>query len=329
MKKSLIALAVASAVSAPAFAATSNVDVYGRMHFAIEDTNYTGVDMDIKTNASRFGLKGSEDLGGGLKAIWQIEQQFDATSADNTAMGGQGLRNTFIGLSGGFGTVVLGRHDTPYKLSTTKYNVFADTIADYAATRLDNTALITGHARASNAIAYISPNFSGLSFSGAVVTSTDQLDSGDSMDAISLAAGYANGPLTVDLAWEKIGSAVGSLTDLDDRKAWKLGAGYSFGAAKIGAVYEDVNDDADRDSLFLVGSYTMGAIVLKGQYGQVDAATDMKAWALGADYNLSKRTTAFIVYGSGDDDRVVAAAGTVTHNADGVKGWNIGMTHNF
>jgi predicted porin len=224
--------------------------------------------------------------------------------------------------------VVLGRHDTPYKMSTTKYNVFADTIADYAATRLDNVALITGHSRASNAIAYLSPNFSGLSFQGAVVTSMDHLDAGDTVDAISLAAGYANGPLTVDLGWENIEGTTAN----NERKAMKLGAGYSFGAAKIGAIYEDVNMSGtgqDRDSLFLVGSYAMGAIVLKGQYGQADVgAADMKAWALGADYNLSKRTTAFVVYGNGDDDVSNTLTGTAA-NADGVKGWNIGMTHNF
>jgi predicted porin len=316
MKKSLIAMALAGIVSAPAFAATSNVDVYGRMHFAIEDTDADNVDMDIKTNASRIGFKGSEDLGGGLKAIWQIEQQFDATSSNDTAFGGNGLRNTFVGLSGGFGTVVLGRHDTPYKLSTIKYNVFADTIADYAAPRLDGVNLITGHSRASNAIAYMSPNMSGLSFAGAIVTSMDQLDAGKSVDAYSLSGGYANGPLTVDLAWENIKALSG-----EDREAWKLGAGYSFGNAKIGAIYEDVSNDisTDRDSFFLVGSYGIGAIVLKGQYGQADVGnTDMKAWALGADYNLSKRTTLFFVVGNGDNDI-----------GDDVTGWNLGMTHNF
>ncbi len=316
MKKSLIALAVAGVVSAPAFAATSNVDVYGRMHFAIEDTNAANVDMDIKTNASRIGFKGTEDLGGGLKAIWQIEQQFDATGANDTAFGGSNLRNTFVGLSGGFGTVLIGRHDTPYKLSTVKYNVFADTIADYALARLDGVAPITGHSRASNAIAYVSPNMSGLSFSGALVTSMDQLDAGKSVDAYSLAGGYANGPLTVDLAWENIKASSGN-----DRTAWKLGAGYSFGDAKIGAIYEDVDMDTgtDRDSFFLVGSYAMGAIVLKGQYGQADVgAADQSTWALGADYNLSKRTTLFVVFGNGDNDV-----------GDDVSGWNLGMTHNF
>jgi predicted porin len=351
MKKSLIALAVAGAFATPAFAATANVDVYGRMHFAIEDTDATGVDLDVKTNASRIGFKGAEDLGGGLKAIWQIEQQFDATSSNDTAFGGSNLRNTFVGLSGGFGTAVIGRHDTPYKLSTTKYNLFADTIADYAATRLDGVALITGHSRASNAIAYISPNMGGLSFSGAVVTSMDQLNANEDVDAISLAGGYANGPLTVDAAWEDIKAASG-----DDRTAWKLGAGYSFGVAKVGVVYEDVDMGTgnDRNSIYVSGAFTMGAIVLKGQYGQVEydnavagvtavaasgcilttagtvtcttpavagvsaVGTDHDAWALGADYNLSKRSTLFVVYGSADNDA-----------GDDVSGWNLGVTHNF
>ena len=141
MKKSLIALAVAGAFAAPAMAATSNVDVYGLMHFAIEDTNVNGQDLQVTDRVSRIGFKGSEDLGGGLKAIWQIEQQINATNSANTtvttstatittsgghsythnhtasvgngAFGGAGLRNTFIGLSGSFGTVLMGRHDTP------------------------------------------------------------------------------------------------------------------------------------------------------------------------------------------------------------------------
>ena len=320
MKKSLIALAVASTIAAPAaFAATANVDVYGLLHFAIEDTDAAGVDLDVVSNSSRIGFKGSEDLGGGLKGIWQIEQQFDPTTANNTAFGGSGMRNTFVGLSGGFGTVLLGRYDTSYKLATTKYNVFADTIADYAANRLDSVVLITGHTRASNAIAYISPKFSGLSFAAAIVTSMDQLDAGKTVDATSLAAGYANGPLTVDLAWEDIKGGAPA-----NRKAWKLGAGYAFGDAKIGVVYENVNHPGnanDRDSLYLSGSYTMGPIVLKAQWGQVDRKApnpDWDAWALGVDYNLSKRTALFAVYGNGDNGV-----------GPDVSGYNIGVRHSF
>jgi len=321
MKKSLIALAVAGVVSAPAFAATSNVDIYGVMNIAIQDTDASNVDMDVVDNVSRIGFKGSEDLGGGLKAVWQIEQGINSATADQTAFGGRGLRNTFVGLAGSFGTAVIGRHDTPYKMATGKYDIFGDTIADYnggagsGAAPLGGVSLIDANhdARASNAIAYISPNFSGVTLAAAVVTSMDQFNSGDTMDAISIAAMYGNGPLTVDVAYQDV--------DVLNSTAWKVGAGYAFGDTKVGFVYEDIDNGsaaADRDSWLLNVAHTMGPIVLKAVYGQADVgAADHDLWALGADYNLSKRTSAYLVYGNGDNDTT------------DVSGWNIGVKHSF
>ena len=331
MKKSLIALAVAGTIAAPAaFAATANVDVYGIMNIAIEDTDANNVDLDVVDNVSRIGFKGSEDLGGGLKALWQIEQQLNATSANQTAFGGAGMRNTFIGLSGGFGTALIGRHDTPYKIATGKYDVFADTIGDYNTGRLDGVSLLDNgqDARANNAIAYISPTWSGFHFAAAVVTSMDQLNSGDTTDAYSLAGLYANGPLTVDAAYQKVNSA--GVGGADDTKAMKIGAGYTFGDFKVGAVYEDVSDYNgfdDRDSVQISGAYNMGAITLKALYGQADvdlgaAELDQDLWAVGMDYALSKRTTAYVVYGNADDDIKATNSGDVS-------GWNIGMKHSF
>jgi len=318
MKKSLIALAVAGAFAAPAFAATSNVDVYGSLRFAIEDTDVSGVDMDVKDQVSRIGFKGSEDLGGGLKAIWQIEQQIDAAggstldSGTSGPFGGKGLRNTFVGLAGGFGTFVIGRHDTPYKIATGKYDLFADTIADYNGTTLDGVQLVnkTHDARASNAVAYISPSFSGLTIAAAVVPSTDNLDTGESLDAYSLAGMYANGPLTVDLAYQKVRNY---------STAWKIGAGYTMGDLTLDAMYEDSNDAQDQQGWNIGAKYAMGPIILKAIYGQVDKGSlDQDMFALGADYKLSKRTTAYVIFGKGDDDQ----------NSD-VSGWNLGIRHDF
>lgn len=346
MKKSLIALAVAGVVSAPAFAATSNVDVYGIMNIAVQDTNGDDNNMDVVDNASRIGFKGSEDLGGGLKAIWQIEQQINATGAGTNnisatstssggitttttgtvadgAFGGAGLRNTFVGLSGGFGTALIGRHDTPYKMATGKYDIFADTIGDYNG-RSMNGALVdplnaTHDARANNAIAYVSPNFSGLTVAAAIVTSMDHLNSvGDTVDATSLAAMYANGPLTVDFGWQDVKAVA------DGSTAWKLGLGYSFGDAKVGFVYEDIDNDtgADRDSFLLNGTYGMGPIVLKAMYGRVDVdgGDTPDVWVVGADYNLSKRTAVYFVYADNDMDN---------NAVDNGKGFNLGVKHSF
>lgn len=322
MKKSLIALAVAGAFAAPAFAATSNVDVYGVMNIALEDRDSSGTDLDVVDNVSRIGFKGSEDLGGGLKAIWQIEQGINATSTGPSGpMGNGNLRNTFVGLAGGFGTAVIGRHDTPYKMATGKYDIFGDTIADYNGGAgngaLDTMGLLDSNhdARAANAVAYISPNFSGFTVAAAVVTARtgDHLDNGDTADAYSLAGMYANGPLTVDVAYQDV--------DTLDSTAWKLGAGYAFGDTKVGFVYEDVDNDAgvDRDSWLLNVVHTMGPIALKAMYGQADVGTaDQDQWALGADYMLSKRTTAYIVYSNADNDVGSDEAG-----------WNLGMKHSF
>jgi len=323
---------VAGSFAAPAaFAATANVDIYGRVNIAIQDTNASGNagDLDVVTNPSRIGFKGSEDLGGGLKALWQIEQQFNATGDSNAAFGNAGLRNTFIGVAGGFGTALIGRHDTPYKIATGKYNIFVDTIGEYNGRAMNGHTVelvdATHNSRATNAIAYISPNFSGLTVAAAVVASNDAatttaagatLNSNeDNFDAYSVALMYANGPLTVDFGWQDV-------KEFSD--AWKLGVGYTFGDAKVGFVYEDMDRDGIGDlrkSWLLNGAYNLGAITLKAQYGRVkwDAGGRDKAMMLGADYSMSKRTTAYVVYAHADEDGESGKG----------KGWNIGLAHNF
>lgn len=330
MKKSLIALAVAGVLSAPAFAATSNVDVYGVMNIALEDTDAAAVGGStpgVVDNVSRIGFKGSEDLGGGLKAVWQIEQGLTAAPSVAAGVGGTGTlasRNTFVGLAGGFGTFVMGRHDTPYKLGTGSLDIFGDTIGDYNTGRLDGVQLIAnGHdARVNNAIAYISPTFSGFHVAAAVVTLDNAGASDETLDALSLTAVYSNGPIFASLSYQDVGDLAGTAATND---AIKLGLGYKMGETSIGFVWEDVDGGAaaaDRDSWLVNVKHAMGPIVLKAQYGQADvgvgAGSDQDAWALGADYNLSKRTAAYVVYGTGDND-----AGS------DVSGWNLGIKHSF
>jgi len=355
MKKSLIALAVAGAVSAPAFAATSNVDIYGIMNIAIEDLGNTpsaatGADTkytpSVVSNYSRIGFKGTEDLGGGLKAVWQVESALDggASYAGAGAVGGTtlGMRNTFVGLAGGFGTVLAGRHDTPYKLGTASLDPFADTIADYNLGRADGVeVLMNAHdARVGNALAYISPTWGGFHFAAAVVLANDPTTANDTVDATSFTGVYANGPLFGSLSYQNVKDVVATGSD---SKAWKLGLGYTFGDAKVGFIYEKVAADTlakDRKSYLLNGSYAMGPIVLKAAYGKVSDALfsaandDQDMWAIGADYNLSKRTSVYFVYASGDSDitsgaTVLPGATVSATNSGGNSGWNLGVKHSF
>jgi predicted porin len=339
MKKSLIALAITSAFITPAFAATSNVEVYGLMTIAIQDTNVSNVGLEVVDNDSRIGFKGSEDLGGGLKAIWQIENGLSnkakTSGPDNTGIGGQSLatRNTFIGLSGGFGTVLMGRHDTPYKMSTGPLDPFSDTIGDYNGTILDGVELVAkAHdIRSPATVYYRSPDWSGFSFAAALIATNNEANynSNDSIDAFSLSGAYKNGPLYASLAYQSLEDYTTTTTALGS-DAWKLGLGYTVGSAKLGFVYENVEKDltvgsSDRDSWVVNGIYNIGAIDLKAHYGQVDNnGTDQDLWALGMDYKFSKRTLAYLVYGTGDDGN-----DTTTSNGGDVSGWNIGMKHSF
>ncbi|MCD6706390.1 MAG: porin [Thiobacillus sp.] len=354
MKKSLIALAVAGVVSAPAFAATANVDIYGRMAFSVDfaDTNEAGDSDDIVTgrdNVSRIGFKGSEDLGGGLSAIWQVETQLNANTG-SAADDEFANRNTFVGLSSkSMGTVVLGRHDTPYKLATGKLDPFGDTAGDYN-TIIGTTASGTiFDTRANQTVAYISPTFSGFHAALAYVEvklneDTDAAAGNNNADAVSAMGMYENGPLFASLAYEAYsGGAGGGSTGVDDTDAWKVGLGYAFGNAKLGAVYESIDSDVaasanTRDAWYVSGVYSMGAIDLKAAYGVSEdgdsaADTEFDYWTVGADYNLSKRTKLFALYATVENAATTAATlsttGYTATPGQDVDVLSIGIAHTF
>lgn len=368
MKKSLIALAVAGAFAAPAaFAATANVDVYGLLNVAVEHVdNGTNSKGRVTTgNNSALGFKGSEDLGGGLKGIWQIETNVsvdgDNNGAAGTAAGAlNGTRNTYLGLAGGFGTVLFGTHDTPYKLSTGRLDNFVATLGDYnsimGAMHNSNNASNLFDLRASNVLAYVSPDFSGFQarvgyvFSGESNFTTANIDKSD---AWSLDLSYTQGPLFVTGAYEKhnlyggagtgggtiiLGNGAGAKTE---REAWKIGAGYKFGDLSVGAMYENIEvANLDRGAWMLNAGYAMGPITLKAMYMNADdmdgtSNTGATQWNLGVDYTLSKRTVVQFVYANLDNDSVAGyqlgqgsnvVTGTAGRDQDG---FAIGVRHSF
>lgn len=321
MKKSLIALAVAGAVSAPAFAATSNVDVYGVLNVGVfsvnDDVNGKDRSTSVSSQASRIGFKGSEDLGGGLAAIWQIEQGVEAAESG----GAFASRNTFVGLKGGFGTVLLGRHDTPMKLLGRKVDNFGDTYAD-SRNLLGSIAVAGANVfdlRTNNTIAYVSPNFSGVTVTAAYVADHGAIGAGaacaagldcNDQDAFSVTGDYTNGPLMLGLGYERQNGVVAA-ADVD-RSIWRLVGGYSFGNFKLGAQYERGSADlalveADRNAWGLFANYAMGNVTLKANYlsvGEFKNSTDTgaKQYTLGVDYSLSKRTTAYALYAKVKND---------------------------
>jgi predicted porin len=348
MKKSLIALAVAGAFAAPAFAASSNVDIYGKFRVSLDHANHDA-GWSLTDNVSRIGIKGAEDLGGGLKAIYQWETAFNlGTSSGRTSsgvlansaasalvapsaggLGGQ--RDTFVGLSGNFGTALVGRHDTPYKMAGSA-DLYADTRLD--AQNMGANCIICEDVRVNNAVAYVSPSFSGLTLAGAIVPGGAGADvagvksAHGLADAYSLAALYGNGPLSVTAGYENLHKLVGPTTGSNDQKAFKLNGAYTFGDFKVGATYEKIKDvlgsNNDQKSWLVSGAYGMGPISLTAQYGVRNpdgSNNNLKDFTIGAGYSLSKRTNTYVAYGHYKQD---AVGGDTTTNLI-----TMGLNHDF
>ena len=326
--KKILAMAIATAFAAPAFAATSNVDVYGKLHVSVsmfDDQAVGQNDLQFSSNASRFGIKGSEDLGGGLAAIWQFEQTLGLD--ESAASGSLASRNSFLGLKGGFGTALVGRHDTPLKSVGRAVDLFGDTMADSR-----NVMSGNADARPNNVLAYMSPNFTGLNFAAAYISGNAAEN--EDTDMYNLSATYTNGPLYLGLGFGD-GDGLGT-----DDKMWRLAAGYTMGNLKFVGQYDStdsVSGLADSDAWMLGMGYKMGNIVLKANYMERDidnTSNDPQQWTLGADYNLSKRTAVYVLYANGEYITIGSGVGSSDQEASGVAGGDVsvlslGMTHTF
>lgn len=368
MKKSLIALAVAGAFVAPAAMADSgNVVIYGKLNASFDvtdngDGGATGVNgirtNKVSDNNSRLGFKGSEDLGNGLSAVWQVESRINVDGAD----GRLNNRNTFLGLSGkDWGTVVLGRLDTPYKTSTRGLDNFGDNMGD-------NRTIMGGgqksqlgfDVRASNVLAYVSPKVNGLSGSIAYVAGAENATASGQKkgDAWSMDGKYENGPLFAALAYQRnnFGSAgtdsqLAQGTPDKSEKAWKLGLGYKMDVFKVGFVYEKTSDDNSatgtekfgHNAYTLNGGYSFGNNEAKIAYtraGDVASVSDTGAqqWTVGLDHKLSKRTKLYALYTNLNNQSngswgLTSSGATGALKANGLNAtqsaFSLGMVHSF
>jgi predicted porin len=311
MKKNLIALAVAAAVAAP-MAASADATIYGRLHadFASVSDGDSSTTA-ITNNASRIGFKGSEDLMGSTKAIWQIESSIGSDSSFNTGAA-VGSRNTFVGLSGGWGTALLGKHDTPYKIIGRKVDLFGD---QYGDTRALTNAL--GHdARAPNVLAYASPKWGGFSFMLAYHTNnavdnegTDGFDEGKGA-AYSGNIQYKGSIFWVGAAYQQFEEANAFNTGTDTSTAARIAAKVNVGGFFIQGDYTDQESkDFESSGENLKYSTLGGGLgykfggkhVIKGQYYQAEAevAGDKakgNTGSIGYDFKMSKKTTVGVFY---------------------------------
>ncbi|MDR1934555.1 MAG: porin [Candidatus Accumulibacter sp.] len=287
MQKKIIALAVAGLVSGAAFA-QSNVTIYGIADAAYvysksDDNKFSGIDSG-GWSGGRIGFRGEEALGNGLKAIFTYE--FGSNIDENSAF--NRTRQAFVGLSGGFGSVTLGRQYAPsflYLGATSANDITGVNPVDLALGSYFVTMQTGDGSRWNNSVAYNSPNWSGLDFRviygfgesvGHRITSeptitipstpgeypledivgTDETDHGtyDTSDSgrFGLGVRYANGPLYLTAIYQQ---SEESFNDVEDgTKAWAIGGNYDFKVVKVFANYvHQKYDDGDKQNLFSIG----------------------------------------------------------------------------
>ena len=366
--KKLIAAAVAAAVIAPAMAVASGPVMYGKIQMSVNyldnnggtladgtDTEYN--EWSLNSNHSRIGVKGSEDLGNGMKVGYLIEWSVDM-DGDSSSAGAGDLkeRNRAVTLSGDWGTALAGKWDTPFKTVGRKIDLFGERLGDNR--NMNGGAVLD--ARTENTIAYVTPNMSGFSATLAYVFDVEQLsgsngaDNSDN-DAYSMNAIYNNGPLLLAAAYESISEdafGVAPGISADDQDTWRVAGSYKFGDFKVLASYTDISsgmgvDGQDTDIATLGGSYTMGNNTIKLQYATRDEYdnkddTGADQWAIALDHAMSKRTTVYVEYASlSNDDYSMstswatmgnsATAGINSDNTgfEDTDGFGVGIIHKF
>lgn len=324
MKKSLIALALLSASSA---FAQSNVTIYGIVDASIANekngSNASATRLDSgNQSGSRLGFKGSEDLGGGLKANFVLEAGYtldDGASAQGALFG----RQSYVGLAGGFGAVNLGRQKAPMYDVMDKLDPFHIGMAGDA-NRLFKTSV-----RVNNAITYFIPASNG--FSGNVMYALgESAVSSSANKVLGLAFNYDNGPLETAFAYHKSYDATGN----DSARKTLLGANYNFGPVKAHASWQGNKGTGRFDvRVWLLGAtipVSPSAAILVDYTRVSDKAinnADANQIAIGATYDLSKRTNLYTSYSRTSNDGAAKYNAAVNGATD--KFFNVGVRHKF
>lgn len=363
MKKSLLALAALLACGAAA--AQSSVTLFGIVDATVaRGTGSVSSRTQVTNsgyNSSRLGFRGTEDLGGGVRAGFHLEAGMNnddgrgsATNTNNQASGGavagigggQGItfnRRSTVSIGGNWGELRLGRDYTPQFWNLTVYDPFGTNGVGTNQVQNSNIGGPTS-VRASNSITYLwGHGFNATYAAGnAGFHAAAQYYLGENASGTATAddgsggavrVGYNGGPLSVGAAYSRTSYAAGDITTAN------IGGAYEFGPLKLMAMY-------DRDRVAsavpvtgrggLVGvSYTVGAGEIRAAYSRyrTNAPTSPASnkYALGYVHNLSKRTAVYATYAhvSNKGSAAQALNGASTAAGRTSSGIDIGLRHTF
>lgn len=361
-----LAAALAAFSSSPTLAQT-NVNLYGIADAGVSYDDTGVADQSaFRVNSgymssSRFGVSGSEGLGGGLRAVFTLEAgfQIDTGAFSNTATGTPGFsRRAFVGLaSDRWGSLTLGRDYTPiyWTVST------ADTLRFGLYGNMNNTQFMTGSSNqfipADNALFYATPKIAGGLTLRAMASA-----GGEGFGATSIAvaprttgrmagvgAEWSSGPLLLTAAFQTRVEPNADNTDRDNRRDWAVGGRYDFGAFSVSGGYIDVDrafTALDGSQWWAGGSVKLGAGTLLAQFAQMrfDAAAGgdprSNTIAVAYTYPFSRRTTGYLSYGQVSNnatanlglfaaDNNVSPGTAISARGADPRGIAIGVRHTF
>lgn len=313
MKKTLIAGVVLAGLAGVA-AAQSSVTVYGKIDLGLGKPTGTDDNQVREGASSRLGFKAVEDLGDGLKATMRLEHGLKPDTGTQSDSSRFWNREATVGLQSAFGSLTLGRQETPsYALVQNQIDPFGgDTVAAMRDLGLGMLGGATASTRFSDSVRY-EGGIGGLKFGAAVAESSS--NGGTDDPAYALALAYKAGDLYLGLAWED--------TAADHTQLVNLGARYDFGSVRVSGGYSQGTNNLDQDvKAGLVGvSVAVGRGQIKAAFAQDDiAGSTLRKIGLGYHHDLSKRTKLYadVAQVSGDrapsDDRI---------------GYDLGVQHNF
>ncbi len=366
-----VALAALAMAATGAFA-QSTVNIYGILDagfgsFHTFDVTTGGIATKHNTqvnsglmDASFIGFRGSEDLGGGNKAIFSLESYLDVTNGTASGGGDRGIvgtgsgssafwgRNTFVGLEGGYGRVTLGHTDSLAYQAATAYNSFG--ASDYfgvarlafdalpvtaTGVTIPGTALDQGW---SKVITYTSPDMSGFNVAAQYAPKSDQNAEGSNW---GLAGNYNNGPLGLNATYEQMRRPFDKTVDPSGAKdkVWLLNGSYDFSVVKAFLQFGQNKTSATgvlatKDKLLDLGvSAPVGASgTVMANFGQrkstvqsTPGSVQLRDFSVGYDYSLSKRT---FVYASLLNERLKVDTGAGSASKSG-NTFAVGVHHSF
>ncbi len=337
MKRNVLLLSIVAAFAGAA-GAQSSVTIYGRVNTSVESQKTTGVERTVvlQNNSSRWGLKGSEDLGSGMKAFLFLESGFASDTGQLTGGGGLFNRESFAGISGGFGAIRGGRITSPVYFASADYvsmhnhdtGTSSDFLFGFAATGGNNN----------NSITYKTPSFGGgeIEIAHSFAASGSELPGSNNLRNTQIAYNYVGGPLHIGAGWAQMDDKrTGS--SLKDETA-VIRALYEMGAFTVGGYYERSKLQAggqrrSRNNFRVAGMYAMGASEFHLNYGMAGdfnglSDTGANQFTVGYNYNLSKRTKLYAFYTQVDQDKNTNYY-LGSNNGDKFSSLAAGLRHNF